>query len=91
MIGSISRIDAFVCPSRFIKEKYIEAGFPANKFYHIPTFIDIKSIDPNFKNGEYILYFGRIIKEKGVHILLKAYEKLNIQKPRLIIIGDTRI
>ena len=89
IIGSISRIDAFVCPSQFIKEKYIEAGFPANKFYHIPTFVDAESIVPRFRNDGYILYFGRIIKEKGVHILLQAYEKLNVKKRKLIIIGDT--
>ncbi len=88
-IGCYSRIDAFVCPSQFTKKKYVEAGFPKDKIYHIPTFIDTINIEPNYSDGEYILYFGRITKEKGVQVLLEAYELLNDKKPKLIVIGDT--
>ena len=42
--------------------------------------------EPEYKNGEYVLYFGRLIDEKGVDVLLKAIEK----KPEvpLVIVGN---
>lgn len=88
LIGSISRIDAFVCPSKFTKQKYIEAGFPEDKFHFIPSFINTTDIEPNYSHDEYILYFGRLIKEKGVHVLLEAYKLIDVKKPKLIVIGN---
>lgn len=86
--GSISRVDAFVSPSRFTIQKYVEAGYPKEKFYHIPTFIDVANITPQYSNNGYILYFGRLVKEKGVHVLLEAYRKIPRPKPKLVVIGD---
>ena len=89
IIGSISRIDAFVCPSSFTKTKYIEAGFPESKLYHIPSFIDMSALTPDYTGGSYVLYFGRLVYEKGVHVLLEAYNLVGIEKPKLVIIGST--
>ena len=88
LVGSFSRIDAFVCPSKFTLEKYVEAGFPREKLYHIPTFIDSTDITPRFFHDNYLLYAGRICEEKGVHVLLEAYDMLEGKKPRLLLVGD---
>lgn len=76
----LDKIDAFVCPSAFTAEKMIEAGFDRKKIFHVPTFIDSKRIAPQFKQGNYILYFGRISQEKGISVLLDAFEKLKSGK-----------
>jgi len=70
------KIDAFICPSSFILEKMVQSGFEKQKLFHIPTFIDSKKILPKFEPGNYMLYFGRISHEKGINILLDAFEKL---------------
>ena len=88
MIGSISRIDAFVSPSKFLAEKFIEVGFPREKFFHIPTFVESFQVETTYTNKGDILYFGRISKEKGTHILLKAYDEIRTEKPTLRVIGD---
>ncbi|MDY7037771.1 MAG: glycosyltransferase family 4 protein, partial [Thermodesulfobacteriota bacterium] len=88
MIGSISRIDAFVSPSKFLAEKFIEVGFPREKFFHIPTFVESSQVETTYTNKGDILYFGRISKEKGTHILLKAYDEIRTEKPTLRVIGD---
>lgn len=88
MAGSIDRIDAFVSPSKFTIRKYVEAGFSEKKFRHIQTFIDSDKIEPSYSDDGYILYFGRLVKEKGAHLLLDAYNKINGNKPRLMVIGD---
>jgi len=85
--GSISRVDAFVSPSWFTIQKYVEAGYPKERFYHIPTFMDVANITPQYSNNGYILYFGRLVKEKGVHVLLEAYRKIPRPKPKLVVIG----
>jgi glycosyltransferase involved in cell wall biosynthesis len=87
LIGCRNRIDAFVFPSKFTMDRFIEAGFPEQKLHHVPTFIDASSISPCYDAGGHILYFGRLVVEKGVHHLLKAYRDLPAYKPRLIAIG----
>lgn len=88
LFNIISKIDAFVCPTKFTMNKYEEAGFNKKKLHHIQTFIDCSDITPNYTDNSYILYFGRIVEEKGVRILLDAYKRIPSKKPRLLIIGD---
>lgn len=79
-------VDAFITPSEFLKQKLIDNGFPKNKITCIPTFTSSKSEIGEPVIGSYGLYFGRISEEKGVEILIEAYEKLpNYQ---LKIVGD---
>lgn len=86
-IGSIDRIDAFVSPSHFTIQKFVEAGFDRRRFHYIPTCIDATAIAPEESMDGHILYFGRLEQEKGVHILLEAYGRIVGRKPRLIVIG----
>lgn len=71
-----NKVDAFITPSLFLKEKLVSNGFNKNKINCIPTFTS--SVSGNHKNyiGSYGLYFGRISEEKGVETIVKAYEKL---------------
>lgn len=82
------RIDAYVFPSRFTMEKFVEAGFPPGKMYHLNTFIDSGQIVPDYSEGGNILYFGRFVPEKGLHRLLEAYRNIPGDKPKLIAIGN---
>ena len=79
-------IDAFITPSKFLKNKLITNGYEKNKIYYIPTFT--RSINDNTKNavGKYGLYFGRITEEKGVDTLVKAYKEMPDKS--LKIMGD---
>jgi glycosyltransferase involved in cell wall biosynthesis len=85
-----SKVDAFVFPSRFTMRKFIEAGLPEEKMNYIPTFIDLVDKQPDYIGKDYILYFGRVTEEKGVDILLEAYNSIKTEKPRLIIIGGAQ-
>ena len=83
----IQKINKFIAVSKFIMNKFIEFGVPANKLIYIPNFIDSEKYTPNFSPGNYFLYFGRISKEKGLNTLIKAFEKLNSNSVRLVIAG----
>ena len=78
-IGILEKIDAFVCPSQFTLGQMEKAGFSKRKLFHVPSFIDTQTIAPDFIPGRYILYSGRISPEKGVNVLLDAFEKYRRQ------------
>ena len=65
-------LDAVVVPSRFFEKKFIEWGWPAEKFRYIPNYVDATRFTPDVSPGEYFLYFGRLAPEKGVSTLIRA-------------------
>jgi len=91
-----STVEMFLCPSKFIRNKYIEWGFPEKKMSHLPNFVDLDvwhpdRIKPAVEKDSY-LYFGRLSKEKGLRTLLDAqalWEKRADGKPlELLVAGD---
>lgn len=70
------RIDAFVVPSEFTYKKLHEYGIPYEKLNHIPTFFYLKEINPKVTYDPYILYVGRLEKQKGLMTLVKAFKDL---------------
>jgi glycosyltransferase involved in cell wall biosynthesis len=73
LLGSYKRcVDAFVVPSRFYIEKFSEWGMPASMFHHVPNFVDLQRYTPRHEPGEAFLYFGRVIRQKGVATLIRA-------------------
>ena len=75
--GIYKKIDIFIAPSKFLKNKFIEFGIPENKIIYLPNFVEIFSEDENLSQNNYLLYFGRLSKEKGVDILIKAMALVN--------------
>lgn len=70
------RIDAFVVPSAFTLDKLKEYGIPDVKLVHIPTFFNLKDINPTVEYNPFVLFVGRIEKQKGLMTLVKAFEGL---------------
>lgn len=70
------RIDAFVVPSEFTYGKLHEYGIPYEKLNHIPTFFNLKERDPQVEYKPFVLFVGRIEKQKGLMTLVKAFETL---------------
>lgn len=86
MMHIYDKIDAFISPSNYMKQKLVDNGFDEKKITYIPTFTESVSEVGEPVIGEYGLYFGRLSKEKGVETVIKAYEKLPNNK--LVIMGD---
>lgn len=78
-------INTFIVPSRFAKEKMIEFGIDADKLVFLPNMVDTKKFRPNYGHSNYILYYGRLAREKGIHTLIDAFRK--IPKSQLYIVG----
>ncbi len=80
------KVDAYVAPTNFVLRKFVEAGFPGDKFFIKPNFVHP---DPGLKNGvgEYALFIGRLSEEKGLGVLLAAWGMVRSRIP-LRIAGD---
>ena len=79
-------VDRYITLTNFAREKLIQGGLPAEKIVVKPNFVDP---DPGVGSGSggYALYVGRISVEKGIDVLLEAWEKLSMPVP-LKIVGD---
>lgn len=75
----------FICPSRFLLQKHHEAGIPKEKLIQISNSVNTDRYKPNYTQGKYILFVGRISKEKGVLTLIKAVKGLSVP---LKIVGE---
>jgi len=73
LLGSYRHcVDAFIVPSRFYIEKFTEWGMPASMFRYVPNFVDVQRYTPHPESGDAFLYFGRVIRQKGVATLIRA-------------------
>lgn len=68
------KIDAFVVPSSFTMERLKEYGISQEKLNHIPTFFNLKEINPQVEYKPFMLFVGRIEKQKGLMTLIRAFE-----------------
>jgi glycosyltransferase involved in cell wall biosynthesis len=79
-------IARFIALTEFARSRFVAAGFPADRFVVKPNFADP---DPGARagSGEYALFVGRLVENKGVYTLLNAWKQLSAQYP-LQIVGD---
>ncbi|MCC5615457.1 glycosyltransferase family 4 protein [Nostoc sp. CHAB 5836] len=91
----IKQVDLVIGCSDYVTNK-IHKSFPKIKCQTIFNGVDVNIFSPNTKNNQIkankikqLLFIGRISPEKGVHILLKAFNKviLNYPNVQLKIIG----
>jgi glycosyltransferase involved in cell wall biosynthesis len=83
-------VDAFICPSNFMKQKMLQGRFSESKLKVLHNFVDIldshKPLNStNLGSGNYYLYVGRLSKEKGISTLCSVASKLSY---KLKIIGS---
>ncbi len=78
-------VDLFISPSQFLIDKFVEWGWPREKFMLIRNFVDPMQFDLNASRvGEEFLYFGRLSGEKGIATLIRAVAQ---SKVALAIVG----
>lgn len=80
-----STIDLFISPSCFLMKKVVEFGISPENIVWIPHFIRSVQYIPNYNASDYILYFGRLEKHKGIKTLIDAMKNINYL--RLYVVG----
>ena len=91
---SYEKIDLFLAPSIFMKNKCVEFGIPENKIKILRNAINMEEYEnfPVQEEKDCILYFGRISEEKGIADLIKAIKKLfeenKLGNNKLLVVGN---
>jgi glycosyltransferase involved in cell wall biosynthesis len=78
----------FISPSRFLKAKLVEFGWPESRIEFIPNFLSVSDFAPNYSPGSYFLYLGRLSSEKGIATLINAFKLLMNDDALLRIVGE---
>lgn len=81
-----NQVDVYIALTDFARQKLIQGGIPPQKVVVKPNFV---YPDPKYGEGKggYALYVGRLSPEKGVDLLLAAWESIGNKIP-LKIVGD---
>ena len=81
----------FIAVSKFLRQKLLEQGFPAERVLVAYTGVDTKKFRPaSTEDRPIILFVGRLVEFKGAEFLIKAASEVQRQFPavELVLIGD---
>jgi glycosyltransferase involved in cell wall biosynthesis len=76
--GRYDAVRAFLCPSRFLMHQHLRAGFSQDRLIHVPNPIDTDAYLPDYDQGAFALFAGRLSHEKGLSTLLQAFRGLDV-------------
>jgi len=93
MVWFYNQMDVVYAPSKAMKDELSEKGIDEDKIMLYPRGVDIELFKPLHReqNGKInLLYAGRISKEKNLHLLANAFNKLSKERDdiKLQIVGD---
>ena len=82
-----NKIHTYITLNEFSRSKLLHSSLnvPASMMTIKPNFVPDPGEGPTQREG-FFLFAGRIVKEKGVHVLAKAFA--NMPENKIIIIGD---
>ena len=87
-IGTFQNVAVWVALSEAQRAKHVQMGIPEKRIHVIPHFYEPKeSPPPPCPNGD-ILFLGRLSPEKGVDVLLRAWQLIRPCGRKLIIAGS---
>jgi len=85
------QVDLYIALTEFSRKKFIEGGVPGGKVVVKPNFVMADALPDlgktsDVREKDYALFVGRLSSEKGVHTLLKAWQR--VKEIPLKIVGD---
>ena len=72
-LGSYEKVDRFLAPSRFMRDSALHR-FRSEQVVLLYNGVDTAEIEVSTRDEGYVLYLGRLSREKGVETLLRAHE-----------------
>ncbi len=69
------KVTRYIALNEFCRRKFVEGGLPAERIVVKPNFADIAPVSPSARDG--FLFVGRLVPEKGISVLLDAWNALN--------------
>ncbi|MGY1827691.1 glycosyltransferase [Blastococcus sp. SYSU DS0541] len=89
--GLYQRVDRFISPSAFLRDRVVEGGLPAGRIDVLPNPV-VAAATPRHDPDQppVVVYASRLVAEKGVHTLLDASTGLP-EGVRVQLIGSGRL
>lgn len=92
-LGWYRQVDAWIAVSGFVRDRFIEAGVPAEKVHVLAYPFFPRSEVPAAPRSGRFLFLGRLTVEKGTRVMLAAWDQLRQtcspeEMPKLVIAGD---
>lgn len=88
----LGAVDAFVSPSRYLADAYVETGLPADRMHVIANGIETERFadlaPPAFQGQLHVLFVGYMGGHKGVPVLLDALTRLPAERLHVDFVGD---
>jgi len=89
LVGTFShKIDIFMVPDNFMATRLILGGISAKKIRKNVNPFFVEDYQPSYEQGRFILYIGRLVKQKGIFTLVEAMARVSLPNPPLYIVGD---
>lgn len=85
-------VDAVVAPSRWSAERAVAAGAPPERCHTVASGVDEVVEVPASERERVVVCMARLVRSKGVDVLLEAFEKVAAARPgwRLEVCGEGR-
>jgi len=85
-------VRCWIAISDFMRAQFIAGGVPPERIFRLYHSWEVKNAQPDFAEGDYYLFLGRLVEAKGVKVLAAAWDilvrKVGPRAPRLVIAGD---
>jgi len=80
--------DLYICITKQMERDLAELGIPKSRTTYLPNAVDVELFRPQGqKEDNLLLYLGRIVPVKGLHVLLESLHYLKTPV-RLVIVGS---
>ena len=83
---TLKKLELLITPSRFMKQVFVDHGLPEDKIMVLPHGVKPVEVESKIKvePGKIsLLFMGVIMPHKGLHVLLKAFKKVDPTRVRL--------
>lgn len=88
MLEEYELADLILVLSKRAEETFLVAGIPQEKLFMFPRATDPERFTPGARPSIFRAVFtGALIKRKGVHHLLEAWHRLDLQNAELLLVG----
>jgi len=71
----LASVDKFIVPTEEIRTIMVDWGMDKDKIGVVHNPFDVERYEPNFTFGDYIVFYGRLVRLKGIFTILRALNK----------------